>query len=65
MSFHNNQSFLKKVDELPHGAAWSCKKIQGNRMDEKGKPLHEDVELWMRNPVECIKDLIRNPLFKD
>ncbi|KAG1828898.1 hypothetical protein DFJ58DRAFT_672071, partial [Suillus subalutaceus] len=66
-SFHNNQSFLKKVDELPHGAAWSCKKIsvQGNRTDEKGEPLHEDVELWMRNPVECIKDLIGNPLFKD
>ncbi|KAG2150669.1 uncharacterized protein EDB93DRAFT_1083873 [Suillus bovinus] len=66
-SFHNNRSFLKKVDELPHGAAWSCKKIsvQGNRTDEKGEPLHEDVELWMRNPVECIKDLIRNPLFKD
>ncbi|KAG1784140.1 hypothetical protein EV702DRAFT_1176071 [Suillus placidus] len=66
-SFHNNRSFLKKVDELPHGAAWSCKKIsvQGNRTDEKGEPLHEDVELWMRNPVECIKDLIGNPLFKD
>ncbi|KAG1734201.1 uncharacterized protein EDB91DRAFT_1250985 [Suillus paluster] len=43
-----------KVDELPCGAAWSCK-----------KPMHEDVELWMRNPVECIKDLIGNPLFKD
>ncbi|KAG2128635.1 uncharacterized protein EDB93DRAFT_1095927 [Suillus bovinus] len=66
-SFHNNRSFLKKVDELLHGATWSCKKIsvQGNRTDEKGKPLHEDVELWMRNPVECIKDLIGNPLFKD
>ncbi|KAG1782843.1 hypothetical protein EV702DRAFT_1040672 [Suillus placidus] len=66
-SLHNNRSFLKKVDELPHGAAWSCKKIsvQGNRTDEKGELLHEDVELWMRNPVECIKDLIGNPLFKD
>ncbi|KAG2100459.1 uncharacterized protein F5147DRAFT_813133 [Suillus discolor] len=66
-SFHNNRSFLKKVDELLHGAAWSRKKIsiQGNRTDEKGEPLHEDVELWMRNPVECIKDLIGNPLFKD
>ncbi|KAG2043551.1 hypothetical protein BDR03DRAFT_930995 [Suillus americanus] len=62
--------FLKlpiKVDELPHGAAWSCKKVrvQGNQTDETGQPMHEDVKLWMRNPVECIKDLIRNPLFKD
>ncbi|KAG1784333.1 uncharacterized protein HD556DRAFT_1446796 [Suillus plorans] len=66
-SFHNNRSFLQKVDELPHGAAWSCKKIsvRGNQTDEKGEPLHEDVELWMRDPVECIKDLIGNPQFKD
>ncbi|KAG1850231.1 hypothetical protein DFJ58DRAFT_716846 [Suillus subalutaceus] len=66
-SFHNNQSFLQMVDELPHGAAWSCKKIsvQGNQTDEKGEPLHEEVELWMRDPVECIKDLISNPLSKD
>ncbi|KAG0700884.1 hypothetical protein DFH29DRAFT_806960, partial [Suillus ampliporus] len=66
-SFHNNQSFLKKVNELPHGAAWSCKKItiQGNRTDENGQMLHEDIELWMRDPVECVKDLIGNPFFKD
>ncbi|KAG2112917.1 hypothetical protein BD769DRAFT_1364286 [Suillus cothurnatus] len=66
-SFHNNRSFLQKVDELPHGAAWSCKKVnvQGNKTDEKGQILHEDVELWMRDPVECVKDLIGNPLFCD
>ncbi|KAG1829050.1 hypothetical protein DFJ58DRAFT_848827 [Suillus subalutaceus] len=65
-SFHNNRSFLQKVDKLPHGPAWSCKKVsvKGNRMDENGQSLHEDVELWMRDPVECIKDLIGNPLFK-
>lgn len=50
-----------------HGAVWSRKKVgvQGNRTDETGQPMREDVELWMRNPVECIKDLIGNPLFKD
>ncbi|KAG1868599.1 hypothetical protein F4604DRAFT_1881515 [Suillus subluteus] len=66
-SFHNNRSFLQMVDELSHGAAWSCKKIsvQRNQTDEKGEPLHEEVELCMRDPVECIKDLIGNPLFKD
>ncbi|KAG2141516.1 hypothetical protein BD769DRAFT_1349437 [Suillus cothurnatus] len=66
-SFHNNRSFLQKVDELPHGPAWSCKKvsIQGNQTDENGRLLHEDVELWARDPVECIRDLIGNPLFKE
>ncbi|KAG1830956.1 hypothetical protein DFJ58DRAFT_671498, partial [Suillus subalutaceus] len=65
-SFHNNRSFLQKVNKLPHGPAWSCKKVsvKGNRMDKNGQLLHEDVELWMHDPVECIKDLIGNPLFK-
>ncbi|KAG1815868.1 hypothetical protein EV424DRAFT_1626783 [Suillus variegatus] len=66
-SFHNSRSFLQKVDELPHGPAWSCKKvsIQGNRTDENGRLLHDDVELWTWDPVECIRDLIGNPLFKE
>ncbi|KAG1764087.1 hypothetical protein EV702DRAFT_1189752 [Suillus placidus] len=56
-----------KLPILPHGAAWSCKKVkvQGNKTDEKGQMLHEDVELWVRDPVECIKELIGNPLFRD
>ncbi|KAG1868181.1 hypothetical protein C8R48DRAFT_549442, partial [Suillus tomentosus] len=66
-SFHNNRSFLQKVDALPHGPAWNCKKvsIKGNRTDENGQLLHEDLELWTRDPVECIKELIGNPLFKE
>ncbi|KAG2109905.1 uncharacterized protein F5147DRAFT_745378 [Suillus discolor] len=52
-SFHNNQSFLQKVS------------IKGNQTDENGQSLHEDVKLWMCDPVECIKDLIGNPLFKE
>ncbi|KAG2111379.1 hypothetical protein BD769DRAFT_1674372 [Suillus cothurnatus] len=57
----------KKIDELLHGPAWSCKKVstKGNKTDENGQSLHKDVELWMCDPVECIKDLIRNPLFKE
>ncbi|KAG1884906.1 hypothetical protein F4604DRAFT_1676341 [Suillus subluteus] len=66
-SFHNNRSFLQRVDALPHGPAWNCKKVsvKGNRTDENGQSLHEDLELWTRDPVECIKELIRNPLFKE
>ncbi|KAG2339093.1 hypothetical protein BDR05DRAFT_977833 [Suillus weaverae] len=65
-SFHNNQSFLQKVDALLHGPAWNCKKvsIKGNQTDENGQLLQEDLELWTHNPVECIKELIGNPLFK-
>ncbi|KAG2338903.1 hypothetical protein BDR05DRAFT_1040661 [Suillus weaverae] len=56
-----------KLPILPHRAAWSCKKakVQGNKTDEKGQMLHEDVELWVHDPVECVKELIGNPLFRD
>ncbi|KAG2137633.1 uncharacterized protein EDB93DRAFT_1322465 [Suillus bovinus] len=66
-SFHNNRSFLQRVDALPHGPGWNCKKVsvKGNRTDENRQSLHEDLELWTRDPVECIKELIRNPLFKE
>ena len=34
-------------------------------MDEDGKPMPpEKLELWRRNPVDCIKELINNPSFK-
>ena len=34
-------------------------------MDEDGKPMPpEKLELWRRNPGDCIKELIGNPAFK-
>ncbi|KAG0691741.1 Zn-finger domain-containing protein [Suillus ampliporus] len=66
LPFHNNRSFLQRVDELPHGPAWSCNMVtvRGNREDENGELLEEEVELWSRDPVECVKELIGNPSFK-
>ncbi|KAG1873944.1 hypothetical protein F4604DRAFT_1582388 [Suillus subluteus] len=65
-SFHNNRSFLQRIDKLPHGLGWSCKKVtvHGNREDEDRAFLEEEVELWSRDPVECVKELIGNPAFK-
>ncbi|KAJ7108159.1 hypothetical protein C8R44DRAFT_834159 [Mycena epipterygia] len=57
LSFHNNRSFLKKVDQLPTGPDWTCK--------INDKLMSEDLELWMRDPVECIKELMSNPAFRD
>lgn len=28
-------------------------------------PKTESIELWMRNPVECVKELLEDPRFKD
>ncbi|KAG1886255.1 hypothetical protein F4604DRAFT_1969781 [Suillus subluteus] len=66
LSFHNNRSFLQRVDALPRGPGWSCRKVtvRGNKEDEFGAPLEEEVELWSRDPVECVQELIGNPFFK-
>ncbi|KAG2144440.1 uncharacterized protein EDB93DRAFT_1241288 [Suillus bovinus] len=57
----------KKIDELPHGPGWSCRKItvRGNLEDENGAPLQEELKLWSCDPVECVKELIGNPFFKE
>ncbi|KAJ7715290.1 hypothetical protein B0H14DRAFT_3118920 [Mycena olivaceomarginata] len=67
LSFHNNRAFLKKVDQLPMEPDWTCKMVTaaGNRLDENDELMSEDLELWMCNPVECIKELISNPAFRE
>ncbi len=67
VSFKNKYNLLKKLDALPGGAEWVCDEweIVGNVEDEDGKMKTEEVELWRRDPVECIRELIGNPAFKD
>lgn len=67
LSFHNTYSFLKKIDQLPTGPDWVCEivKVSGDVEAEDGETLGEELELWHRNPMECIQELIGNPAFKD
>ncbi|KAG1734399.1 uncharacterized protein EDB91DRAFT_1238423 [Suillus paluster] len=50
-------------------AEWLSKRVNKTATDEflklAIKPLTEQHELWQRNPVECVRDLIGNPAFKD
>jgi hypothetical protein len=66
ISFHNSQSLFQKIDALPYGPEWTCKlfKVKGDILDEDGAPQTETVELWHRDPVECVEELIGNPEFK-
>ncbi|KAH9922147.1 hypothetical protein B0H21DRAFT_841842 [Amylocystis lapponica] len=66
-SFHNKRTFFQKIDTLPQGPAWSCEswEVTGDELNEKGEPIVETVELWKRNTVDCIQELIGNPAFKD
>ncbi|KAF8871026.1 hypothetical protein BD779DRAFT_1613985 [Infundibulicybe gibba] len=66
----STDEFLKlqaKVDALPTGPRWECEVITtpGDRAGEDGEIVGEEMELWYRNPVECIKELIGNPAFSD
>ncbi|KAL1685054.1 hypothetical protein GGG16DRAFT_67074 [Schizophyllum commune] len=66
LPFHNKYSLLKFIDKLPQAPAWSCRtwSVVGNIIGKDGKPLTEQIELWQRDPVECIKELLSNPAFK-
>ncbi|KAK1224152.1 hypothetical protein PQX77_012956 [Marasmius sp. AFHP31] len=71
-SFKNKRTFLKKIDELPKvRGGWHCEELEvvGNIMevgdDGVKRPKTEAVELWMRDPVECIRELLQDSRFKD
>ncbi|KAJ6562801.1 hypothetical protein DFH09DRAFT_920645 [Mycena vulgaris] len=67
VSYHNNYAYLQRVDALPTGPGWKCEMVTaaGNQLDEDGEMMKEDLELWKRDPVECIKELMGNPAFHD
>ncbi|KZV76152.1 hypothetical protein PENSPDRAFT_598761 [Peniophora sp. CONT] len=67
-SFSDKASFFQCIDSLPGPTAeWHLYEltIVGTEVDEDGQPRTEILDLWMRNPVEVIADIIGNPAFKD
>ena len=39
--------------------------IDGKGVDGGGTMVTETVDLWRRDPVECVRELFSNPAFKD
>lgn len=66
-SFKNKENLLKKVDQLEVGPPWLCDivKVTGDLPGPKGEPLTEEMDLWRRDPVDCVADLMGNTAFKD
>jgi len=64
-SFHNQRALLKKIDTLPTGPEWECVTFEVDGTDANGDPTVEEVDLWRRDPVECVKELLANPAFKN
>ncbi|OJT11723.1 hypothetical protein TRAPUB_11785, partial [Trametes pubescens] len=67
LSFKNKKAFFKKVDKLPAGPEWICDIITvvGDQRGSNGELLTEELELWRRDPVECSRELMGNPAFKE
>ncbi|KAI0354674.1 hypothetical protein OH77DRAFT_1404497 [Trametes cingulata] len=67
LSFRTKHTFLKAVDKLPDGTSWQCERFEavGDEVDEDGKPRIETLELWRHDPVECIRELLGNPAFRE
>ena len=64
-SFCSAHLLYKKVDVLRTRPAWDYRMLTltGDVKDKHGKPLTEEVKLWMRNPVDCIAKLMENSSF--
>ncbi|KAK7438195.1 hypothetical protein VKT23_018125 [Stygiomarasmius scandens] len=66
-SYHNSRSFLQFIDNLERGPAFHCTpiRVEGDLMDSTGKPQTEILELWHRDPVDVVKELMGNPAFRE
>jgi hypothetical protein len=66
-SYQTNYTLLKKIDQLPTGPEWMCKiiRVTGELLGRDNKPIVEEHELWIRDPVECLRNLIGNPSFRE
>jgi hypothetical protein len=71
-SYHNARALHKKIDEMPKGPEWLSEiiTVTGDRRYPPGHAkagllMTEELELFWRDPVAVIKELIGNPAFKD
>ncbi|KAJ7737978.1 hypothetical protein B0H16DRAFT_1466005 [Mycena metata] len=64
-SFHSNRAFLQRIDALPHSPEWRCYpfRLVGDELDADGKNKEETVEMWCRDPIECVRELLGNAAF--
>ncbi|KAI9061956.1 hypothetical protein FKP32DRAFT_1574810 [Trametes sanguinea] len=67
-SYESNYKFFQKIDALPPGkASWKVEVMEatGDKLGEDGKPRTERIELWSRNAVDCVRELMGNPAFRE
>ncbi|KAI0689126.1 hypothetical protein BC835DRAFT_1283602, partial [Cytidiella melzeri] len=49
------------------GPGWQCEIFEavGDEHNEEGRECVEVFELWKRDPIECIRELLSNPMFEE
>ncbi|KAI5990101.1 hypothetical protein EDD15DRAFT_2170625 [Pisolithus albus] len=72
-SYRSNYTFMKVIDKLPTGPEWRCELVHtrgefedighDQERDEDHTMEGEEVELWVRDPVACVRELMGNPAF--
>ncbi|KIP05982.1 hypothetical protein PHLGIDRAFT_73354 [Phlebiopsis gigantea 11061_1 CR5-6] len=64
--YTNQAQLYRNVHSLPGGVDWKCKEVtqEGDLRDAQGRARTETLEVWYRDPVECIKELLGNPMFR-
>ncbi|KAF7371492.1 hypothetical protein MVEN_00003800 [Mycena venus] len=66
-AYETKDQLLEAIDDLPGGVGWKLEKLtlKGDLEDDDGKSIIETLELWYRDPVDCIRELMGNPVFRD
>jgi hypothetical protein len=54
LPWNSEHKFAAAIDSLPHGADWRCLRHKFN---------DEIFDIWTRNPLDCIEELLGNPKF--
>ena len=59
LSFRSAKDLRSRAEMLPSGPPWMCKQLQTEY------PTKNKIYLYYRDPVECLRSLLRSPLLKD
>ncbi|KIJ43605.1 hypothetical protein M422DRAFT_229030 [Sphaerobolus stellatus SS14] len=69
LGFHNKRKFFKIIDDLPTNRIPEFEPqyitVEGTVLDAHGNRQVETLEMWKRNPVEVIREIIGNPALKN
>ncbi|KAF8833145.1 hypothetical protein BDN67DRAFT_992890 [Paxillus ammoniavirescens] len=65
--FTSKYMLMKAIDKRPQLSEWHLKAItiEGDLLGQNGQQQTEEVELWLCNPVDCIRKLMANVTFCD